>query len=283
MKKEHPFSSKQNLSTLFFWGLILLLSACKKSDHPLPNPINGIDIFIAGNKEGYSYPFVMKNGEVNFIEFTNKPADKIEITDFKVANGKHYGSFNYNVYSDTYNKGFYAIDQQVYNLPPSLNTSLDKIFIQNKDVYIAGSNENGVNILKNGNLWRTRSAPIAFRNFVMDGNNDYISTFTTIDYFKNGEQISSAPLEGYAYVDDIFVKNNKVYRVGTNVINTGNGVKLNGFYYINHQLYPLPPTDLFQEGMKIHVDEQNNLYVLYAEFHPSETTNYRNIKYLKNG
>lgn len=265
-----------------FLLVIFSLNSCKKIDHHIPNPVNQVDIYIAGNKEHDKNAFVIKNGEYYFIEIDNLPNDKILLNDFDIVNGKPIATYTYSEPNSKGMYGSYTLDYQVKYVDQQYSKSLKNIAVNNNDYYIAGNKENTDEtfVLKNGRTFKNYNNPY-FHRFFTNGKDFLFANVNGNNYYKNEVATNYEKKGDYTILIDLVLHQNKDYAVGYYVQNASTQLKLIGCFWINGKMYELPNTDLHQMGLNVAFDK-NDMIVVASES-DFLSTSYRYICYYRNG
>lgn len=267
-------------------GILFVFISCKKIDLPISHPASKIDIYIAGNHGNNHTPFVMKNGEVNFIQIGNMPSDKVSLQDFVVGNGKHYAAFLFAEPGPNQTTGAYTIDQQINYFPSQFGAYLVHLFLQNKDLYVGSSyfanSTIHSKVLKNGVLianYETYDVGYIV-DFVVSGKDIYM-IYQDNNYLKNGERFPIVPNDSSRYsITGIAAQQNNVYLTGYKVNIEWERIWVTN-YWKNNQEFELPPQENFQYPHKIKVDK-NDIYLLVEEGYV-QPWGAPIIAYIKNG
>ena len=164
-----------------------------------------------------------------------------------------------------------------YELDRGLNSSAYSVFVEGKDVFVAGKNDGKPGYWKNGtwvqlsNSKGTASSIVIKNNDVYIGGSKQIGTFTHPVYWKNGQEVELAFENYQGIVDEIFVSDDNVYAVGQAYGNNKTAIAL---YWKNTQ--PVTLTD------GSHSASATGIYVLDNDVFVCGVSNSKAV-YWKNG
>ena len=164
-----------------------------------------------------------------------------------------------------------------YELDRGLNSSAYSVFVEGKDVFVAGKNDGKPGYWKNGtwvqlsNSKGTASSIVIKNNDVYIGGSKQIGTFTHPVYWKNGQEVELAFENYQGIVDGIFVSDDNVYAVGQAYGNNKTAIAL---YWKNTQ--PVTLTD------GSHSASATGIYVLDNDVYVCGVSNSKAV-YWKNG
>lgn len=260
--------------------LITIIISCKKIDISYPQPVNGINIYIAGNKEENGTPFIIKNGELMLIEMAGLPANKIRLNDFDVSNGKMYATFKFLEQSKQGHLGAYMVDNEVKFVDQKFSGQLNSIKIHRNDLYIAGLTDNRF-VLKNGKLFKTFNHS-HFNYFNIIENDYYFYSNNDTYYYKNNEQIDFENKEEFNWLKSFNVIDRDIYLTGGVIIDSAEQQFHKAAYWKNGIIHYLPNSKRVHEALNMAIDNKD-IYVITGEADYYTGGSFTSMQYFKNG